>query len=193
MTNHKRKELNELIASDLKRYGIADFKKLSFFEKKELFGFHYMKCLRLTKYHKKNGNRVRFLFYRYKLFRLSQKYGIQIPYSTSIDKGFYIGHCGGVIVNCNAKIGKNVNIAQGVTIGATNRGEKIGVPTIGNEVWIGANSVVVGNITIGDDVMICPNCFVNESIPSHSIVINSSCTIKQRDNATYKYIENKVE
>ena len=193
MLESKRVKIKKLIASDLKRYGITDTKELSYFSRKELFGFRYMKCLRLTKYHKDNRNYIRFAYYRHKLFRLQLKYGFQIPYCTQIDKGLYLGHIGGIVINSGTKIGKNVNIAQGVTIGATNRGKNMGVPTIGNDVWIGANCVVVGNITIGDDVMICPNSFVNQDIPSHSIVVNSNCTIKQKDYATYKYIENRVE
>lgn len=193
MSKNKRKGIKEWIASDLKRYGVSDVHQLSFFSKKELFGFWYMKCLRLAKYHKDCCHHLRFAYYRYKLFRLSQKYGFQIPYTTQIDKGFYLGHMGGIIVNADAKIGKNVNLAQGVTIGADNRGDRKGAPTIGNDVWIGANCVVVGNITIGDDVMICPNTFVNMDVPSHSIVISATCAIKPRDFATHKYIENRVE
>lgn len=42
---------------------------------------------------------------------------------------------------------------------------KKGVPTIGNDVWIGPNAVVVGGITIGDNVLIAANSFVNFDVP----------------------------
>ncbi|HET53781.1 MAG TPA: hypothetical protein ENN33_01030 [Ignavibacteria bacterium] len=66
-----------------------------------------------------------------KLHQLSIKYGIQIPVGTEIGSSFYIGHFGNIVVNPNAKIGKNCNIAQGVTIGQSNRGKRKGFPIIG--------------------------------------------------------------
>ncbi|MBV5327481.1 MAG: hypothetical protein JZU65_07565, partial [Chlorobium sp.] len=44
------------------------------------------------------------------------------------------------------------------------------VPTIGNKVWIGANSVIIGPVVIEDNVIISPNSFVNKSIPEGAIV-----------------------
>ena len=58
--------------------------------------------------------------------------------------------------------------------------------------WIGTNAVVVGKITIGDDVLIAPGAFVNFDVPPHSIVVGNPAKIISRENATEKYIENKV-
>lgn len=80
-----------------------------------------------------------------------------------------------------------------MTIGQTNRGRYKGVPTIGNEVWIGINAAVVGGIMIGDDVMIAPNSFVNRDIPSHSVVFGNPCVVMHRDWATEGYVNNKVK
>ena len=71
--------------------------------------------------------------------------------------GIYIGHAYNITINQNAIIGCNCNIHKGVVIGQTNRGSRKGCPTIGDRVWIGINSAIVGNVTIGDDVMIAPN------------------------------------
>lgn len=71
-------------------------------------------------------------------------------------------------------------------------GGRQGVPTIGNDVWIGINAIVVGKITIGDDVMIAPNSYVNCDVSSHSIAIGNLCIIKNRENATEGYIDRKV-
>ena len=89
-------------------------------------------------------------------------------------------------------LGKNVNIATGVTIGQENRGERKGVPTIKDNVWIGTNAVIVGNVTIGEDVLIAPLTFVNFDVPDHSIVIGNPGKIIPRENATEDYINNKV-
>jgi serine O-acetyltransferase len=43
---------------------------------------------------------------------------------------------------------------------------------------------VVGKITIGDDVLIAPNTFVNFDVPSHSVVVGSPGVIHHRDFAT---------
>ena len=131
-------------------------------------------------------------YYELKLLRLSAKTQIQIPSSTEIGEGFYIGHCGCIVINPKAKLGKNINIATGVTIGQENRGKRKGVPTIGNNVWIGTNAVIVGNITIGDDVLIAPLTYVNFDVPAHSIVIGNPGRIIPRENATEHYINHTV-
>lgn len=131
-------------------------------------------------------------YYQIRLYFFSHKSQIQIPYNVSIGKGFYIGHYGRIIINPGVVIGENVNIATGVTIGQENRGKRKGVPTIGNEVWIGSNSVIVGNIKIGSDVLIAPLSFVNFDVPDHSIVIGNPARIIHRVNATEGYINRKV-
>ncbi len=115
--------------------------------------------------------------------------GIEIPTDTKIGRGLYLGHAFNITVNSKATIGCNCNLNKGVTIGLENRGKRKGTPTIGDKVWIGANATVVGNITIGDDVLIAPNSYVNCDIPSHSVVYGNPCIIKQRHNATEGYIE----
>ena len=137
-------------------------------------------------------NRITRIFAKLKLDNLSRKTNIQISPSTVIGEGFYIGHCGRVIVNPQAVLGKNVNIGTGVTIGQENRGERKGVPTLGDNVWIGTNSVIVGNITIGNDVLIAPLTFVNFDIPDHSIVVGNPAKIIQRECATEGYINRTV-
>ena len=107
--------------------------------------------------------------------------------------GVYFGHAYGITINPKAVIGKNCNIHKGVTIGQENRGARKGTPRIGDRVWIGVNSTVVGNVTIGDDVLIAPNTYVNMDIPPHSIVLGSPCICKHRDNATEGYINNLCE
>lgn len=107
--------------------------------------------------------------------------------------GIYIGHAYNITINGKAIVGKNCNIHKGAVIGQTNRGQRKGTPIIGDRVWIGINAAVVGGITIGDDVLIAPNSFVNVDVPSHSVVFGNPCIIKHRDWATEGYINNIVE
>lgn len=132
------------------------------------------------------------LYYAVKLKLMSYKTHIQIPLRTKIDEGFYIGHTGRVIINPDAVLGKNINIGTGVTIGCENRGNRKGAPVFEGDCWIGTNSVVVGNVKIGKDVMIAPLTFVNFDVPSHSIVIGNPAKIIHKENATESYIENRV-
>ena len=132
------------------------------------------------------------LFYMLRLMHLSRKTQIQIPARTSIGEGFYIGHFGRVIIHPDAKLGKNINIGTGVTIGIENRGDRKGTPQIGDNCWIGTNAVIVGNIKIGSDVLIAPLTYVNFDVPDHSIVIGNPGRIISRENATAEYVLNCI-
>lgn len=94
------------------------------------------------------------------------RYGIQIYPRTDIGKGFYIGHCGDIIINEKAKIGENCNISQGVTIGIANGRKHPGIPTIGDRVYIEPRAKKIGNISIGNDVAIGVNAVVTYDIPN---------------------------
>ena len=132
-------------------------------------------------------------FYK-KLVELSAKNkGIEFSVDNEIGYGFYVGHPYGITINPKAVIGNNVNVHKGVTIGQENRGERKGTPHIGNRVWIGVNSTIVGNIVVGDDVLIAPNTYINCDIPDHSIVFGNPCIIKHADKATNEYINHIVE
>lgn len=128
------------------------------------------------------------------LYRLSaNKNHVEIPTDTKIGGGLYLGHAFCITINPSAVIGSNCNIHKGVTIGQENRGSRMGAPVIGDSVWIGVNATIVGNITVGSDVLIAPNTYVNCNIPPNSVVYGNPCIIKQRENATEHYINRKCE
>ena len=109
-------EVNDIIREDMTRYNDARWYNLS-------PQIKYMITYRKASYYKKNS--IRGLYYRLRLKQLSERTGIQIPTKTKIGRGFYIGHFGTIIINPEVIIGDNVNIAPGVTIGKTNRGEEM--------------------------------------------------------------------
>lgn len=150
-------------------------------------GFRYMVYFRKAQ----NSKGLKRLYYEYKLFKIGRKYGIEIKSSTKIGRGLKLIHAYNITISPNAVLGDNVNIMKGATIGLA-AGKKAGVPTIGNCVYIGINSTIVGGIEIGDDVMIAPNAFINVDVPSHSVVVGNPCKIIHKDNATKKYIWDKV-
>lgn len=126
------------------------------------------------------------------LLHMRRKYGLDIPWTTEIGEGFYMGHPHNITINSKAKLGRNVNIGKGATIGQENRGKRKGTPVIGNNVWIGVNATIVGNISVGEDVLIAPNSFVNVDVPSHSIVVGNPGKIIPKENATEDYINRRI-
>ncbi len=133
-----------------------------------------------------------YLFYRVWFHRLRFRYGLDISPQTKIGPGFYIGHFGGVVISPYAVLGSNVNVAQGVTIGAISRGEKKGTPTLGDRVWVGSHAIVVGKITIGDDALIAPGAFVNFDVPPNSVVLGNPGKIVSQTGSV-GYINNIVD
>lgn len=151
---------------------------------------HYVYILRKAQKYKHNP--VPALFWKIILRHYQIKYGFQIYPETEIGEGLYLGHWGALVINPKAKIGRNCNIAQGVTIGQQNRGKNEGYPVIGDEVWIGPNAVIVGSISIGNNVLIAPNAYVNFDVPSDSMVMGNPGKIYPNTEATAGYINNKV-
>lgn len=176
--------MNEFFKKDLYRY-FGD-KKISLAQKLLMPPeIRYLKQLRKTQ---KKKSALNFL----KLKKMQYKTHIQIGAETKIGEGLYIGHTGRLIINKDAVIGKNCNLATGVTIGQENRGKRKGCPVIGDNVWVGTNAVIVGNIKIGNDVMIAPLTFVNFDVPDHSIVVGNPAKVISRENATEGYINHTV-
>jgi len=114
-------------------------------------------------------------------------FSIWLPASANIGKNFTVGYWGlGIVIHSNTIIGNNCQINQNVTIGR-NFGDKK-VPTIGNDVYIGAGSVVFGEIIIGNNVIIGSNSLVNKDIPDNCTVVGNPMRIIQRDRKE-KYYE----
>ncbi|WP_159473016.1 serine acetyltransferase [Chryseobacterium sp. 18068] len=151
---------------------------------------HFIYILRKTQ--KYSNTPVLGLYWKVVLRHFQIKYGFQIYPETQIGEGFYLGHWGSLVINPKTIIGKNCNIAQGVTIGQQNRGKNEGYPVIGNEVWIGPNAVIVGKINIGNNVLIAPNAYVNFDIPDNSVVTGNPAKVYPNENATEGYINNRV-
>jgi serine O-acetyltransferase len=137
---------------------------------------------------------LRFLFKCIRRY-LTIKYGYEISEDTVIGSGLAIVHLGGIAINKKAVIGKNCTIYKGVTIGGAAKDGVVYAPKIGNCVWIGANSTLVGKITIGNNVLIASNAFVNRDVPDNSLVIGNPATIRPytRINEYIQYIYDKNE
>lgn len=124
------------------------------------------------------------------LSRTSRRTLLQIPRNTCVGAGLRLGHAGPLVVSSLAVIGPNCNLASGVTIGATQRASTRGAPTLLGRVWVGTNAVIVGSVTIGENVLIAPNSFVNMDVPDNSVVVGNPASIHARIDATSGYVEN---
>lgn len=109
------------------------------------------------------------------------------PGSATIGKGTRLGYWGaGTVIHSHSTIGENCMVAQGVTIGRNFGDTK--VPVIGDDVYIGAGSKVFGEITIGNNVIIGANSVVNKSIPNNCTVAGNPFRIL-KENRKEKYYE----
>ncbi len=103
---------------------------------------------------------------------------IQIEIFTEIGRGFYISNKGNCIIGAR-KIGERCTISHNVTIGIGLDGIP---PEIGDNVWIESNSIIYGNIIIGNDVVIKNGTVLHRNVPSGSIVQGNPAKIISREN-----------
>ena len=97
--------------------------------------------------------------------------GIEIHPSAKIGTGFFIDHGMGVVIGETAEIGNYVTLFQGVTLGGTGKERGKRHPTLGNHVVVGAGAKILGGITIGDNVKIGANSVVLKNVAPNSTVI----------------------
>ena len=105
--------------------------------------------------------------------------GIELPCEVSVGKNFRIDHFGGIIISGFTSFGDNCVIRDGVTVGLRRVDDPV-APQIGNNVDIGTGAKVLGGITIGDNVVIGANAVVLEDVPSNSIAVGVPARIKIR-------------
>jgi serine O-acetyltransferase len=169
-------ELKKVVRADLYRYRAATSRRAFWSAYVHEPGFRFTYHLRKVAYYanrKKTIWVLAYLYHRMRLHRYRFRYGFEISPLTSIGAGLYIGHFGGVVISPHAVLGANLNIAQGVTIGAASRGARKGAPTLEDRVWVGANAIVVGKITVGHDALIAPGAYVNFDVPAMAVVLGN--------------------
>ena len=97
--------------------------------------------------------------------------GIEIHPGATIGRRFFIDHGAGVVIGETSRIGDDVLVYQGVTLGGTGKEKGKRHPTIGNNVVIGTGAKVLGNITIGNQVKIGAGSVVIHPVPDYSTVV----------------------
>lgn len=112
------------------------------------------------------------VFYR---FFVEWILGVELPWSLKAGKGLRLEHGQALIVHGRTTIGNYCTLRHSTTIGIkkTKDGKATKSPTIGNNVDIGSNVCIIGDITIGDNVKIGAGTIVVKDIPSNSIVVGN--------------------
>ncbi len=99
-----------------------------------------------------------------------------IPPELEIGKGTKFPHMAlGSLFHPKVKIGSNCVLLHGITIGGKSGHKKL--PVIGNNVWIGAHSIILGDISIGDNSVIGAGSVVVKDVPANAIVAGNPAKV----------------
>ncbi|MDR3289761.1 MAG: methyltransferase domain-containing protein [Rickettsiales bacterium] len=114
---------------------------------------------------------------------------IEIHPGAIIGERLTIDHGMGIVIGETAEIGNDVVLFHGVTIGGT--GKQVGKrhPTIGNDVFIGSHSVLLGSINVGDNAKIGANSTILRDVPAQSTFCGTLARIKKYNNVKLNFKE----
>ena len=119
--------------------------------------------------------------------RFNKKYMLDIPASTEIGFGLYIGHGQCVVISSSAKIGNNVNVSQFTTIGAIHGKSAV----IGDYVYIGPSVCIAGDVAIGNNVKIGAGAVVTKDIPENSTSAGVPSKVINTSSEPNNYVNNR--
>ncbi|SHJ87395.1 serine O-acetyltransferase [Tessaracoccus bendigoensis DSM 12906] len=109
---------------------------------------------------------------------------VDISPQADIGPGLLLMHRHGVLIG-PVIVGRNCVIHQNVTIGQRVAGGDRGLPTIGDNVWIGPAAVITGSVNIGDGVTISAGSVLSKDVPDRCLVAGNPARVivKDYDNA----------
>lgn len=87
-----------------------------------------------------------------------------------VPRSLLLPHPYGIVVHPNVELGEDVAIMHQVTIGQATPSD-LGVPTIGDGVYLGAGAKVLGALTVGDGAVVGANAVVTRSVPPGATVV----------------------
>lgn len=97
--------------------------------------------------------------------------GVEIHPGAVISPGFFIDHGMGIVIGETTEIGENVTLYKGVVLGGTGKESGKRHPTIGHNVVISSNAIVLGSINIGNNVKIGAGSVVLKDVPDNCTVV----------------------
>ena len=144
-----------LIKSDLFAFGLELPKALFITEFQAVLNFRIYSYV-----YRKISKLLGFLLYE----RSKRIYSVDIPPTTLISEGFVIVHIGAIVIGRHVIIGKQVKIQSGVTLGM--KDQYSGMPVIGDNTYLGTGCKVLGDVVIGNEVVIGANAVVINDVPN---------------------------
>ena len=100
--------------------------------------------------------------------------GVEIHPGARIGRGFFIDHGWGTVIGETAEIGDNCILFQNITLGGTGKHSGKRHPSLGNNVYIGTQAILLGPITVGNNVKIGANTFiVMRDVPDNCTVVGN--------------------
>lgn len=137
------------------------------------FGLHCVAVYRLgrwTREGRRRGNPLAFAvhpLYESLCFLVKLVHHVDV-FAASVGPGFYIGHVGTIYIG-RTEVGPNFSVTHNVTIGIGAASGSEGVPVVGRDVWVGAGSILYGNIAIGDGATINGGTVLSRSVPERCL------------------------
>ena len=107
--------------------------------------------------------------------------GVDIHPGALLGRRLFIDHATGVVIGETAIVGSDVTMYQGVTLGGTGKGHGKRHPTVCDNVFIGNNANVLGNITIGENSRVGAGSVVLSDVPPNSTVVGVPAHIVYRN------------
>lgn len=111
---------------------------------------------------------------------------MDIPLRTAIGPGFKISHGWGIVITQHARIGRNVTLFHGVTIGQADRIARDGsrttsYPVLEDNVWVGPGAAILGGVVIGNGSRILAGAVVTVDVPPRSMVAGNPAAVIRSD------------
>ena len=120
--------------------------------------------------------------------------GISIAPDATIGPGLYIGHWGCTRIGTRVKLGANCNISPMVFMGLGARDGKLGVPELGDRVYVAVGAKIIGPVKVGSDVAIGANAVVCKDVPDHVTVGGIPAkVISRKGSAAYIQVGQEIE
>jgi putative colanic acid biosynthesis acetyltransferase WcaB len=112
----------------------------------------------------------------YKIF-VEYFLSVGLPLGVSADGGLVIFHGQGLVVHDNTKIGANVTLRHNTTIGCKSLGDDGKAPVLRDHVNVGANSVILGDIVLGEGSIVAAGSVVLKGVPAGAVVAGNPARI----------------
>lgn len=171
-TTRTRTELKRYLKEDLNAHGLEKWSPYIGLKRPEVA---FQRTLRYAEFWSpRSGLLAAFprTYWRIRLQRKSIQTGLSVPIGVA-GPGLAIAHYGSVVINSDVRIGRNFRIHSSTNIGSN----KQGVPTIGDDVYVGPGAVIYGPISVGSGSVIGANSVVNSNVPPNVTVAGSPARI----------------